>query len=157
MMEGLRSWILSLAAAAICLSVLRPLIPKGTIRGIFSISSGLVLLAVVLRPLLGFDPERLTLHYSDYQLEMDRQIEAYRADYEEELAHIIQQETGAYISEKAAEMGVVCSVQVTTEVCGEIPIPTEVALNIPHHSELAAWIHTELDIGPEAQHWEDRE
>ena len=157
MIEGLRSWIFSLAAAAICLSVLQPLIPKGTIRGIFRISSGLVLLVVALRPLLGFDPERLTLHYSDYQVEMDRQIEAYRADYEEELTDIIQRQTGAYISEKAAEMGVTCHAQVTAEVCGEVPVPTEVLLDIRHHRELEAWIHTELAIGPEAQHWEDRE
>lgn len=157
MMEDLRSWIFSLAAAAICLSVLQPLIPKGTIRAIFRVSSGLVLLVVALRPLLAFDPERLTLHYSDYQAEMDRQIEEYRTDYEEELTDIIQQETGAYISEKAAEMGVACNVQVIAEICGDVPVPTEVVLDIPHHSELEAWIHTELAIGPEAQHWEDRE
>ena len=156
-MEGLRNWIFSLAAAAICLSVLQPMIPKGTIRGIFRISSGLVLLVVALRPLLGFDSERLTLHYSDYQAEMDRQIEVYRADYEEELTDIIQRQTGAYISEKAAEMGVACSAQVTAEVCGEIPIPTKVVLDIPRHRELEAWIHTELAIGPEAQHWEEKE
>ena len=80
MMDSLRNWIFSLAAAAICLSILQPLIPKGTIRGIFRISSGLVLLVVALRPLLGFDPERLTLRYSDYQVEMDRQIDLRLAD-----------------------------------------------------------------------------
>lgn len=53
MVEILRGWLLGLVAAALILTVLRALVPKGSIRPVARVTAGLVLLLVLLRPLAG--------------------------------------------------------------------------------------------------------
>ena len=53
MVEILRGWLLGLVAAALILTVLRALMPKGSIRPVARVTAGLVLLLVLLRPLAG--------------------------------------------------------------------------------------------------------
>ena len=55
MMEALGKWLLSVSAAALLVSVVQTLIPEGGMRRVASFTGGLLLLAVLLRPVLGAD------------------------------------------------------------------------------------------------------
>lgn len=154
MIELLRTWILGLSAAALCISLLWQLLPRGTARAAAQLTGGLVLLLVVLRPLtqLGIDlPEN---DYSRCRQQMDRQIEEYRAGYERELTDIIERETAAYISKKAGDMGIACQVRVTARLTDGVPVPAEVYLDVPFRPELSAWISEEAGIAEAQQTWE---
>ena len=61
MMEALGKWLLSVSATALAVSVLQTLIPEGGIRRVATFTGGLLLLAVLLRPVLGADLEHLEL------------------------------------------------------------------------------------------------
>lgn len=157
MIDGIKNWLWGLVAASLCLAVLHTLLPKGAVRSIGRISGGLVLLLVIVQPLTGLRTDDLRLRYADYQQQIDRQIRLYRDDYEEQLRQRIEEETSAYISEKAAQMGIDCQVQVKTAAHDGVSIPNEVTLDIPKDEVLAAWIAAELGIGQERQYWEDTE
>ena len=48
MMDGIRQWLLGVLAAAMALSLLYALLPKGAVRGAARATGGLILLLVVL-------------------------------------------------------------------------------------------------------------
>lgn len=87
MMEMLQGWLLGLTAAALAVSLLTAMLPKGeTIRRIAGLAGGLILLLAVVQPLLRVRWEELTWRYETYQREMDRQTEAYQAAYADSLS-----------------------------------------------------------------------
>ena len=79
MMDGIRQWLLGVLAAAMALSLLYALLPKGAVRGAARATGGLILLLVVLGPLAGLDLSDLALRYQDLSRDVERQAEARRA------------------------------------------------------------------------------
>ena len=78
MMDGIRQWLLGVLAAAMALSLLYALLPKGAVRGAARATGGLILLLVVLGPLAGLDLSDLALRYEDLSRDVERQAETYR-------------------------------------------------------------------------------
>lgn len=154
MTTWLREWLTGLIAAAMVLSLLYALVPKGTMHAIIRFGGGLILLLAVLRPLLRINVEELRTHYRTYQQEIDQQIHIYQEESQTQMTSIIEEEMAAYISKKADEMGFACEVQVETELRDGIPIPCGVSLNIPYNVSLSRWITEELGISEEKQNWE---
>lgn len=82
------------------------------------------------------------------------------ADYEAErttaLGTIIAEKTAAYIWDKADELGLSCTVEVTVAV-GEsgIPLPDTAVITGPYSGELAALIQEEVGIPAEKQIWRE--
>ena len=131
MMEMLQGWLLGLTAAALAVSLLTAMLPKGeTIRRIAGLAGGLILLLAVVQPLLRVRWEELTWRYETYQREMDRQTEAYQAAYADSLSGDIADRTAAYISEKAASLGIDCRVQVEVRTEDGLPLPYGASLDV---------------------------
>ena len=158
MMETLREWLLGLTAAALAVSLLTAMLPKGeTIRRIAGLAGGLILLLAVVQPLLRVRWEELTWRYETYQREMDRQTEAYQAAYADSLSGDIADRTAAYISEQAAHLGLTCRAEVRCEVRDGTPQPASAAMDIPYDARLAAAIADDLGIPAEKQSWQGGE
>ena len=138
MVEILRGWLLGLVAAALILTVLRALVPKGSIRPVARVTAGLVLLLVLLRPLAGLGGGSLRVRY-------------------DELESIIADSTAAYISEQAAHLGLTCRAEVRCEVRDGTPQPASAAMDIPYDARLAAAIADDLGIPAEKQSWQGGE
>ena len=158
MMEMLQGWLLGLTAAALAVSLLTAMLPKGeTIRRIAGLAGGLILLLAVVQPLLRVRWEELTWRYETYQREMDRQTEAYQAAYANSLSGDIADRTAAYISEKAASLGIDCRVQV--EVCTEdgLPLPYGASLDVERDQVLSDYMAQELGIPASRQNWQPEE
>ena len=155
MVEILRDWLLGLVAAALILTVLRALVPKGSIRPVARVTAGLVLLLVLLRPLAGFGGGSLRVRYDELEREITARIEDYQALHENELESIIADSTAAYISEQAAHLGLTCRAEVRCEVRDGTPQPA--AMDIPYDARLAAAIADDLGIPAEKQSWQGGE
>ena len=153
-MVWLKEWLLGVIAAALAVSLLGVLVPKGALRSIAHLTGGLVLLLVILRPVMGLDAAELRLRYGLWEETIEEQIAAGQADTQAQMAAIIEEETGAYISTKASELGCPCRVQVRTEARQGVPFPCGAALDIPYHEALSRWMAAELAIPREAQQWE---
>lgn len=154
MIGALRTWLLSIIAAGLVLSILYALLPKGRLQPIVRTAGGVVLMLVILRPLTELDLEGFAVSYDDYAREIRELTEQYRAADTAELAAIIERETAAYISDKGAALGVNCHAVVETELRSGVPYPCAVTLDVERNETLAACIAADLGIGKEAQVWQ---
>jgi len=154
MIGTVREWLLGLIAAAALLSAMSAVMPKTAAGTIARAGGGVVLLLVLLHPLAQFSPKQIARQSQAYLQQIDAQIEEYRHLGEEELAAIIQEKTSAYISEKAAQMGIDCRVTVGTVLRDGVPFPDTVELTARKNEELSRWIESELNIAKERQRWE---
>ena len=157
MVEILRGWLLGLVAAALILTVLRALVPKGSIRPVARVTAGLVLLLVLLRPLAGLGGGSLRVRYDELEREITARIEDYQTLHENELESIIADSTAAYISEQAAHLGLTCRAEVRCEVRDGTPQPASAAMDIPYDARRAAAIADDLGIPAEKQSWQGGE
>lgn len=157
MVEILRGWLLGLVAAALILTVLRSLVPKGSIRPVARVTAGLVLLLVLLRPLAGLGGGSLRVRYDELEREITARIEDYQTLHENELESIIADSTAAYISEQAAHLGLTCRAEVRCEVRDGTPQPASAAMDISYDARLAAAIADDLGIPAEKQSWQGGE
>ena len=157
MIGAVRSWLTSIAAVTLMLTVVQTLVPEGTIKKIAGFTGGLLLLAALLQPALKTDLGRLRLDFSDYEKAIETRAEELDAAGKDELAFIIAEQTAAYISDKADALGLRVAARVETEpgADGETPLPASVDLTGPYSRELADWIAVELGIPAERQVWHE--
>ena len=80
MMDGIRQWLLGILAAAMGLSLLYALLPKGAVRAAAKATGGLILLLAVLGPAAGLDLSDLAVRYKDLSRDMEQQAETYRRE-----------------------------------------------------------------------------
>lgn len=152
MIAALRSWLTAILATAVLLSVAEKLIPEGSVRKIASMTGGLLLLTVLVRPITSLRPDSFSLDMGDYsQAVQERQAEL-QAENENALSELIAERTAAYISDKAASLGINCRAEVTT-AAGEdgVPRPDRVELSCGKSAALSAYIAEELGIPEERQ------
>lgn len=156
MIAALRSWVTSIAAVTMLLTVVQTLVPEGTLRKISGFTGGLLLLAALLQPLLRADLGGLRLDLSDYREAIEDRAADLNTAGKEELADIIAGQTAAYISDKADALGLAVTARVETEEDGGgIPLPASAELTGPYSRELADWIALELGIPAERQVWHE--
>lgn len=155
MIGAVRSWLTSIAAVTLMLTVVQTLVPEGTLRKITGFTGGLLLLAALLQPVLKTDLARLRLDFSDYSAAIEERTEALDAAGKEELAAIIAGRTAAYISDKADALGLAVAARVETEPVEGIPVPVSAELTGPYSQDLADWIAGELGIPAERQVWHE--
>ena len=158
MLELIRQWLLGITAAAMLVALAEALCPDGNIRGILRLTGGLVLLAAVLNPLLKLDTEALGRALAEYKLDLS----AYSTELEEEnetlMKDIIEEQSAAYIQDKAAGLGITCLAAVEAEGGGDWPVPTAVtitgALTAEQREALTRAIEADFDIPAERQTYE---
>ena len=156
-MSVFRTWLFGIVAAAMVLSILYALLPKGALLTVAKCTGGLIMLLVVIRPLLALDLTGVHTDYEAWQRTIQQQTDDYADANRQEMAAIIQQETAAYISEKAAALGLTCHPEVACQERDGVPFPVEVTLDIPRNPALAEVIETDLGIGGACQHWQETE
>ena len=149
MLELIRHWLVGITCAAMLVALAESLIPAGSIRRIARLTGGLVLLAAILNPLLKLDTTALTRALTEYKLELS----AYSADLEEE-----KEQSGAYIQDKAAALGIDCQVTVEADGEEEWPIPQSVtvmgSLTAEQQEALERTIEEDFAIPAERQRYE---
>ena len=156
MIGAVRTWLTSVAAVTLLLSVVQTLTPEGAMRKIAGFTGGLVLLAALLQPLLGTDLSRLRLDFPDYQREIEARAAELDAAGKASLEGLIEERTAAYISDKADALGLDIKARVDTEPGADgTPVPHSAELEGPYSGELAAWIAQELGIPAERQVWHE--
>lgn len=153
MMAQVKEWLLGLVTAALALTILYALLPRGTVRAVAKTSGALVLLLVLLGPVAGWETGELGLRLSEVSEQLEEQIQRYDAQSQEELARGIEQRCAAYIAEQAAALELSCQARVSTQLRDGIPWPNEVSLDIAWNQALSDCIAGELGIPPERQHW----
>ena len=119
-MELLRQWLTGATCAAIIVALADSLMAGGTVRRIGRLAGGLLLLAAVVKPVLEVD--LTVLSAASLRLEAEAVPAAEEAGLDL-MKSIIGEETGAYILDKAAELGVHCQEVRVLCAVGEDAVP----------------------------------
>lgn len=153
MIQGLRQWMLGIVLTAFAGGLARQIAPKGREQALVRFVCGLLLAVSILRPLLHLDWTDFEIEWETGQTEI--QSEKYRTDTQNALSAVIEEKTAAYIWDKAARLGLECSVSVSAAI-GEtgVPLPDTVTIKTGSYSAvLAAYIAEEVGIPHEKQIW----
>jgi len=150
----MKQWLLGIVLTAFAGGLARQLAPSGREQAMVRLVGGLLLTLAILRPLAGLDWEGPALEAGSFQSRTAEQAEIYRKNQQEALAAIIAEKTGAYIWDKANQLGLACQVTVAT-AAGEsgIPLPESVTLAGPYSPALAAAIEEGVGVPVERQYW----
>lgn len=156
-----RAWLLGVTAAALVLALAETLAPEGGAKKVCRLAGGMALLLAAVGPVIGaLDGSALT-----------RAAEGWRdraRHYEEELEEqnerlylaIIEEETAAYVMDKARQLGFECAAEVTCGYDEEgVPCPWEVAARgvwtQRQREELERLLEEELGVPARRQHYEE--
>lgn len=158
MIAQLRSWLTAVVVTSVLVTVAQSLIPEGTLRRIASITSGLILLLVLLQPVTKLEIGSLHLDYGKYEEQIAEQQSALQNQRDESLKKLIAQRTEAYILDKAKSLGISCTVTVTTQPDESgTPRPYRVELSCAPSGQLARYLSEEIGIPEERQVWNGTE
>ena len=151
-MAALREWLTAVLATAVLLSLAERLAPEGSLRKLVSLTGGLILLLVLVRPVVGAWPGDIRLDYEEQSAGVERRLEELQTENGEKLAELIAEKTEAYISDKAAEYGLDCKAAVTVAPNGDgVPVPWSAELSCAPSEALAEELEQALGIPRERQ------
>ncbi len=147
--ELVKTYLLSVAAAAILIAVVQSLLPKGTMQKIAAFSGGLLVILSVLSPFL-------KLEYADMTRAVNKiatERETFEASYQNQWSAIIKDRCETYILDKAKALGLTLDVEVELGERDGYPYPSAVTLKGAFSQALSDDIAENLDIPPEKQEW----
>lgn len=156
-MESIRTYLLSVTAAAVlCGIVISLLGKKGTIAALGKFLAGLFLSLTVIAPVVNLSTGDWSSYWQAFSLDGQEAAETGIMLARSAQSDIIKQDLEAYILDKAASMGADLSVAVTLQE-GDVLTPKSVRLTgqvSPYiRQQLSAMITEELGIAKEAQEW----
>lgn len=158
MMEALGKWLLSVSAAALLVSVVQTLIPEGGMRRVASFTGGLLLLAVLLRPVLGADFSGLSAGLDRWTEQVEQRQWELESAQTDALAAGIAERAATYISDKGAALGLTVTAAVETRAGDNgIPVPYSAVIQGPWSEALSASIAADLGIPAERQTWKEQD
>ena len=151
-MTFLRSWLLSVTACAVLVSIVQQLTDGGAMKKIVRFVGGVLMLAM-LRPLLSLTFDLPELDGGHYREAVEALKETLNAEQDSALGESIAAQTQAYIEDKASSLGLSVCAEVQTALRGGVPFPDSVTLYGENSAALGAYIVQELGIAEENQLW----
>ena len=128
MVEFLGKWLMGVTCAAMILALAEGLSPAGGPKRAARLAGGLLLLLAVVKPLVSLDGSALTRAMTEYRLDAEFSAQALEEENKTLMMDIIEAQTAAYIQDKAAALGITCTVQVEADEAAEYPIPKVVTI-----------------------------
>lgn len=159
MTEWIRQWIIGITCGAMLCAVLQAFLPKGGLGKAGRLAGGLVLLIVTVQPLIGLDYDCLARTLTEYRLAESGYTGSLTEMSGSLLKEIIEEQTEAYILDKAEEIGFQCEAAVTYD-WDETGVPYPSAVRIvssatgEQEARLARVIEAELGVPAGSQVYE---
>lgn len=155
-MEVLKSWILAVTGIAMLSAAAVGICPDGPVKKIVKLICGLLMILVILKPVTGLFGDETFPDLEQYRIQAQQSVEESEWKTQGVLEDIIEEETAAYIVDKAACLGADCRAQVWCRVDGEgmtLPDRVEISgsLTDDQRQKLTEQIETELGIPAENQ------
>ncbi len=154
-MELIRTWILTVTVSALIIAAAEALMPEGAVKKVGKLTGGLILVLGILQPLVSMDYQDLYDMVNTLPAGSIRQ-ESLAEAAADPMKGIIEEELGAYIVDKGAELGLECTAQVECAAGEEgVPTPQRVTVSGPftqsQKERLIQWITEDLGIPREYQ------
>lgn len=157
MTAAVRSYLLSIAAVGLLLSLVQAILPKGAAKKTAMMAGSLLLILTVLSPLARLDYDSIARSISRIQMDTETMRTGIEVGNRALMAEIIKQNCEAYILDKAEEMGLPLTVEITVSGGTDYPYPTAVTLHgaatAAQKQILAQFIAENLGIPEAEQVW----
>ena len=130
MMGAVRSWLLAVIAVSLLCAVAEALMPSGAVKRVGRLVCGLVLVGAILSPAARLDVDGGRRWLERYLFSVQAREAELEHEVNGQMKIIIEQEYAAYILDKAAQLGLDCTVRVECGLSEEglyLPVRTEVA------------------------------
>ena len=149
-MNILRTWIIGVTVTAMVLAAAQAVMPEGAVKRVSRLTGGLVLVLALLHPLMALD----TADLSGFAGDLPQTVNTEEA--KDAMKPIIEEELGAYIEEKAGELGLSCKARVECQADENgVPLPRTAAvtgeLTARERQVLSDLIARDLDIPADRQ------
>lgn len=159
MMELVRSWLVGITCAALIVALAEALTPEGPVKRIGKLAGGLVLVLAILRPVVGLDYSALSSALAGRWTGTAGYSAALELENRRLMERIISERAGAYIQDKAAELGLTVQAGVDCEAQEDgTPYPASAvitgALTQAEEDSLRRLIEAELAIPAGRQRYE---
>lgn len=157
-MELLRNWLIGITVSTVVAAMADSLLPDGPVKKIGKLTGGLLIMLAVLQPLGSLDYASISGILVNYRMQSESYDTALETENIQLIKNIIEEETAAYILDKATELDITCEADVTCFVKDETPYPESVVifgdLDDGEVQALSRIIEADLAISPENQHFE---
>lgn len=157
MNTALRTYLLSVSAAALLTALLTAILPKGSGKRIAALCCGFLMILTAVRPISGIDTQTLSQMLSRIRMESEQATTGVTVRNRELVGQIIKQRSESYILDKAQELGIRAQIEVTVTDGGEYPYPSAVRIcgsfTAQQRAELSGWLSREFAVGAERQEW----
>ena len=156
-----RAWLLGMTAAALVLALAEALAPEGGAKKVCRLAGGMVLLLAAVGPVAGgLDGGALTGALDGWRERSQRYEQELEERNERLYLAIIEEETAAYVMDKARELGFECAVEVTYGYDGDgVPCPWEIAARgawtQEQRSKLERLLEEELGVPAQRQFYDE--
>jgi len=159
MTELIRNWLMGVTCASIVMAVAETLAPEGSIRRICRLAGGLVIVLAAINPILKLDEGVLSRALTEYRIAAQDYGDALVEKNNSLYKTIIEENTAAYILDKAEELGISCRAEVIFAYDEQgNPYPSEVnifgQLTQLQKEQLSRIIEADLGVLPEHQRFE---
>ncbi len=158
-MALIRAWILGIAAAALAAAIFTALSPQGKARKITMFASGFMLMAAMIKPVIGFDFSVFSSAVMQYGTMGQEYAVMLNEKNDTLLKTIIEERCGAYISDKATSLGME-NVKIRVRAVkgdGGYPYPYEVYISAKYSQSrkkaLTDYLESEFGVPASRQHW----
>ncbi|MBQ9493505.1 MAG: stage III sporulation protein AF [Oscillibacter sp.] len=152
MIAAVRQWLTSIVMLSFLISLLRVLLPEGTLRKVGAFTGSLALMSAILRPLVRLEPDWPDWDLSAYESAVTERMDELGAAREEAFGEQVAAKTAEAIYAHSARPA-----NVTVRLEDGVPLPWSVRLEGPKDAELSAWLESALGIPPARQFWTDDE
>lgn len=157
MTQGVRTYLLSVSAAAILLSLVQTVLPENAIRRVAAFAGGMLLILTVLSPVVQIQADELTAAIGRIRPDTEAVEEQAKRTVRESMGLLIKQKSETYILDKARQSGIQIEAEVIVSDDGEYPIPEKVILtgsvSPAQMQALSNIISNDLGIPPRRQEW----
>ena len=161
MMGFVRSWLLGVTAAALVLALAEALAPEGSVKKVCRLAGGMALLLAAAGPVLeALDGNLLAGAVEGWRDRSQRYERELEENNERLYLAIIEEETAAYVMDKARELGFDCEAEVTYSHDEDgVPCPWEIAARgtwtREQRAELERLLEEELGVPVQRQYYEE--
>lgn len=116
MITAIRTWLISVTAAAVITAAADSLMPDGAVRKIGKLTGGLLMIVAILQPIKQFDLETMSDILTEYRIESQVSSEVLEIENQAIMKMIIEGETSAYVQSKADALGISCFAETVCKI-----------------------------------------
>lgn len=155
-MEQLSVFIISLAAAALLISLAETVVSQKAIKSVVRLCGGVIMALLLLSPLRSLSFAKLGEEVKGISFMAELRQEELQTLYEDSMEQGIQGELTTYIWDKAQAMGLDLTVSVATRMgsMGEV-VPDRVSLVGTYSEAFSRWLEEELGVDKAHQKWQE--